>query len=191
MENKNEILKQNTLTKQDLVGMLLDELHNSGFFNNKSEREIESINNISNFELIQKHCTRDIKTIINQMKDFKDFELEEFETWFGFDVNEYINEINKKDNMKNINEIWEELINHPEYITGNIWTIGSVAQVIETDLEDNKDFDLRGMSLEDYTKEIVTKNKSKFTYLIDDFEADCYKYDSWSSNLEYYGVKLN
>ena len=191
MENKNEILKLNTLTKQDLVGMLLDELNNSGFFNNKSESEIESINNISNFELIQKHCTRDIKTIINQMKDFKDFELEEFETWFGFDVNEYINEINKKDNMKNINEIWEELINHPEYITGNIWTIGSVAQVIETDLEDNEDFDLHGMSLEDYTKEIVTKNKSKFTYLIDDFEADCYKYDSWSSNLEYYGVKLN
>ena len=191
MENKNEILKLNTLTKQDLVGMLLDELNNSGFFINKSESEIESINNISNFELIQKHCTRDIKTIINQMKDFKDFELEEFETWFGFDVNEYINEINKKDNMKNINEIWEELINHPEYITGNIWTIGSVAQVIETDLEDNEDFDLHGMSLEDYTKEIVTKNKSKFTYLIDDFEADCYKYDSWSSNLEYYGVKLN
>ncbi|WP_396137548.1 hypothetical protein [Flavobacterium sp.] len=93
--------------------------------------------------------------------------------------------------MRNINEIWIELINHPEYVTGVIWTIESVAQVLETDLEDNEDFDLHGMSLEDYTKEIVTNNKSKFTDLIDDFEAYCYKHDSWSSNLEYYGVELN
>jgi hypothetical protein len=91
----NEILKQNILTKQDFVGILLDELHNSGFLGDKSEEEIELITNTSNFELIQKHCTRDIKTIINQIKDFEDFELEEFETWFGFDINEYINEIKK------------------------------------------------------------------------------------------------
>ena len=92
---KNEILKQNILTKQDFVGILLDELHNSGFLGDKSEEEIELITNTSNFELIKKHCTRDIKTIINQIKDFEDFELEEFETWFGFDINEYINEIKK------------------------------------------------------------------------------------------------
>jgi hypothetical protein len=92
---KNEILKQNILTKNDFVGMLLDELHNSGFLDDKSEEEIELITNTSNFELIQKHCTRDIKTIINQIKDFEDFELDEYENWFGFDVNEYINEINK------------------------------------------------------------------------------------------------
>lgn len=188
---KNEILKQNILTKQDFVGILLDELHNLGFLDIKSEEEIESITNTSNFELIQKHCTRDIKKIINQIKDFEDFELEEFETWFGFDVNEYINEINKKQNMKNINEIWQELINHPEYVTGSIWTIESVAEVIETNIEDDEEFDLLGMSIEDYTKEIVTKNKSKFTDLIDDFEADCYKHDNWISNLEYYGVELN
>ena len=193
MNLENEILKQNILTKQDFVGILLDELHNSGFLDDKSEEEIESITNTSNFELIQKHCTRDIKTIINQIKDFEDFELEEFETWFGFDVNEYINEINKnkKQNMKNINEIWKELINHPEYVTGSIWTIESVAEVIETNIEDEEEFDLHGMSIEDYTKEIVTKNKSKFTDLIDDFEADCYKHDNWISNLEYYGVELN
>lgn len=92
---KNEILKQNTLTKLDFVGMLLDELHNSGFLDDKSEQEIELITKRSNFELIQKHCTRDIKTIINQMKNFDDLELEEFETWFGFDISEYTNEINK------------------------------------------------------------------------------------------------
>jgi hypothetical protein len=95
MSNRSEILKQNILTKQDFVGMLSDELYNSGFLDDKSEEEIELITNTSNFELIQKHCTRDIKIIINQIKDFENFELEEFETWFGFDVNEYINEINK------------------------------------------------------------------------------------------------
>jgi hypothetical protein len=92
---KNEILKQYTLTKQDFVGMLLDEFHNSGFLDDKSEQEIELITKKSNFELIQKHCTRDIKTIINQMKNFDDLELEEFEYWFGLDVNKYINEIIK------------------------------------------------------------------------------------------------
>lgn len=91
----NEILKQYTLTKHDFVGMLLDELHNSGFLDDKSEQEIELITKKSNFELIQKHCTRDIKTIINQMKNINDLELEEFEYWFGLDVNKYINEINK------------------------------------------------------------------------------------------------
>lgn len=90
---KNEILNQNILTKQDFVGMLLDELHNSGYLYDKSDQEIESITNSSNFELIQKHCTRDIKTIINQMKNFEDLELEEFEYWFGFDVETYIKEI--------------------------------------------------------------------------------------------------
>lgn len=95
MSVKNEILKQYTLTKLDFVGMLLDELHNSGFLDDKSEQEIELITKRSNFELIQKYCTRDIKTIINQMKNFDDLELEEFEYWFGLDVNKYINEINK------------------------------------------------------------------------------------------------
>ena len=95
MDNKNRILKQNTLTNQDFVRVLLDELHNSGFLDDKSEEEIELITNTSHFELIQKHCARDIKTIINEIKDFEDFELDEFETWFGFDVKEYINEINK------------------------------------------------------------------------------------------------
>jgi len=55
MSIKNEILKQYTLTKQDFVGMLLDELHNSGFLDDKSEQEIELITKKSNFELIQKH----------------------------------------------------------------------------------------------------------------------------------------
>lgn len=44
------------------------------------------------------------------------------------------------------------------------------------------------MSIEDYTKKIVTNNKSKFIDLIDDFEADSYKHDSWISNLEYIGI---
>jgi hypothetical protein len=45
----------------------------------------------SNFELIQKHCLRDIKTVASQMKDFENFELEEFEYWFGFNKEEYMN----------------------------------------------------------------------------------------------------
>jgi hypothetical protein len=95
MSNRSEILKQNTLTKLDFVGMLLDELHNSGFLDDKSEQEIELITKRSNFKLIQKYCTRDIQTVLNQMKDFEDFELDEFEFWFGFDVKGYNNETNK------------------------------------------------------------------------------------------------
>ncbi|WP_374506166.1 hypothetical protein [Flavobacterium sp.] len=90
---KKEILKQNTLTKQDFVGMLLDELHNSGFLDDKSEKEIELITKRSNFELIQKHCTRNIQIVLNQMKNFDDLELEEFEYWFGLDIEGFINEI--------------------------------------------------------------------------------------------------
>ena len=88
---KNEILIQNILTKQDFVGMLLDELKNSGFLDDKSEDEIELSTKKSNFELIQKHCLRDIKTVASQMKDFENFELEEFEYWFGFNKEEYMN----------------------------------------------------------------------------------------------------
>jgi hypothetical protein len=91
MSNRSEILKQNTLTKQDFVGMLLDELNNSGFLDDKSEDEIELITKKSNFELIQKHCLRDIKTVASQIKDFENFELEEFEDWFGFNKEEYMN----------------------------------------------------------------------------------------------------
>lgn len=93
MSNRNEILKQNTLTKLDFVRMLLDELHNSGFLDDKSEQEIELITKRSNFKLIQKHCTRDIKIILSQMKNFDDLELEEFEYWFGLDIEGFINEI--------------------------------------------------------------------------------------------------
>ncbi len=95
MSIKNEILKQNTLTKLDFVGMLIDELHNSGFLDDKSEQEIELITKRSNFELIQKHCTRNIHVVLNQMKNFDDLELEEFEYWFGFNVNEYYDEVIK------------------------------------------------------------------------------------------------
>ena len=87
---KNEILIQNILTKQDFVGMLLDELKNSGFLDDKSEHEIELITEKSNFELIQKHCLRDIKTVASQIKDFENFELEEFEDWLGFNKEEYM-----------------------------------------------------------------------------------------------------
>jgi hypothetical protein len=90
MDNNNEILIQNTLTKQDFVGMLLDELNNSGFLDDKSEHEIELITEKSNFELIQKHCLRDIKTVASQIKDFENFELEEFEDWLGFNKEEYM-----------------------------------------------------------------------------------------------------
>ena len=93
MNFENEILKQITLTKQDFVDMLVEELYNSGFLDDKSEHEIELITKKSNFELIQKHCLRDIKTVVNQIKDFENFELEEFEDWFGFNKEEYINEL--------------------------------------------------------------------------------------------------
>ena len=95
MSIKNEILKQNILTKSSFVRMLLDELHNSGFLDDKSEQEIELITKRSNLKKKKKHCTRNIHVVLNQMKNFEDLELEDFEYWFGLNVNEYINEVNK------------------------------------------------------------------------------------------------
>jgi hypothetical protein len=90
---KNEILKQNILTKQDFVGMLLDELSNSGYFEDKSYEDIKLIRENTNFDLIQKYCTRDIKTVLDQIKEFENFELDEFEFWFAFDVEGFVNEL--------------------------------------------------------------------------------------------------
>lgn len=98
----SEILKQNTLTNQNFVGMLLNELHNSGVLEDKSKQEIKWITNRACFELIQKHCTRNIETVINQMKDVDDLELEEFEYWFGLDVEGYIKYLTQESNWRNV-----------------------------------------------------------------------------------------
>ena len=89
----NEILKQNILTKTYFVGMLLDELNNSGFLDDKSEVEIELITEKSNFELIQKYCKNNIKQVINNLSNIDDMELDEIIDFFGFDATGFVNEI--------------------------------------------------------------------------------------------------
>jgi hypothetical protein len=89
----NEILKQNILTKTDFVGMLLDELNNSGFLDDKSEVEIELITEKSNFELIQKYCKNNIKQVVNNLSNIDDMELDEIIDFFGFDATGFVNEI--------------------------------------------------------------------------------------------------
>lgn len=89
----NEILKQNILTKTDFVGMLLDELNNSGFLDDKSEVEIELITEKSNFELIQKYCKNNIKQVINNLSNIDDMELGEIIDFFGFDATRFVDEI--------------------------------------------------------------------------------------------------
>lgn len=129
----SEILKQNTLTRQDFVGMLLDELHNSGVLEDKSKQEIELITNRTYFELIQKHCTRDIETMINQMKDSDDLELEEFEYWFGLDVEGYIKDLTQESNWRNVIVLivgnYEE-----EYINIEFDTVERLNQLIDNSI---------------------------------------------------------
>ena len=89
----NEILKQNILTKTDFVGMLLDELNNSGFLDDKSEVEIELITEKTNFELIQKYCKNNIKQVINNLSNIDDMELDKIIDFFGFDATRFVDEI--------------------------------------------------------------------------------------------------
>lgn len=94
--------------------------------------------------------------------------------------------------MKSIDELWEELLEHPDCVTATLWSIESVAEIIETNVDDNEEYyNPHEMTLEDCTKFIVTKNKFKFANIIDKFEEYRYEDNCWNLNLDDYELELN
>ena len=44
--------------------------------------------------------------------------------------------------MKTINELWDELTNHPDYVTGSLWTENEVSEAFDFQVEQYLEFDL-------------------------------------------------
>lgn len=92
--SKNKIIKQITITQQDIVYLVIDELFNLGFIDESEDKEI--YDKVS-FELIQSYCDKSIEEVLKNFKTgIDEMELEEFEFWFGFDTKRFMNEVINK-----------------------------------------------------------------------------------------------
>lgn len=92
--SKNKIIKQITITQQDIVYLVIDELFNLEFIDESEDKEI--YDKVS-FELIQSYCEKSIEEVLKKFKTgIDEMELEEFEFWFGFDTKKFINEVINK-----------------------------------------------------------------------------------------------
>jgi hypothetical protein len=92
--------------------------------------------------------------------------------------------------MKTIYELWNELTNHPDYVTGSLWTIEDVASNFECEVEDyiKEKLNLEKIEevdIEKYTLDIVKQNIQIFKNTIDKFESYSYSYDcDWEANID-------
>ena len=92
--------------------------------------------------------------------------------------------------MKTIYELWNELTNHPDYVTGSLWTIEDVASNFECEVEDYIKEKLNLEKIEEvdivkYTLDIVKQNIQIFKNTIDKFESYSYSYDcDWEVNID-------
>lgn len=94
--NKNTIIKQITITKQDIVCLFSDELFNSGALKEFENEEIEKIHKFITYELIQTYCKNDIELVLKSFKtSIDDMEIDELEFWFGFNCKGFIDELKK------------------------------------------------------------------------------------------------
>lgn len=90
----NKTIKQITITQQDIVDVVIDELYNLGYLE-KTDNEVNLYESVT-FEHIQCHCNKDIKEVLKGFKTgIDEMELEEFEFWFGFNTQGFLREINK------------------------------------------------------------------------------------------------
>jgi hypothetical protein len=78
--------------------------------------------------------------------------------------------------MKTIYELWNEIQQHPDYVTGRIHIKEDIIEILE-DHVDDEDFNR-------ISKLFVEENKEKIMCVIDDFEDANYEYGSWVDNLE-------
>jgi hypothetical protein len=94
--------------------------------------------------------------------------------------------------MKTINELWDELINHPDYVTGSLWTVEDVASNFECQVEEYMEEKLNleeidETDIEKYSLDIVKQNIEIFKNTINEFESYSYEYCSWEITID----KLN
>jgi hypothetical protein len=78
--------------------------------------------------------------------------------------------------MKTITELWNELQNHPDYVTGSLWTKQSIVNLLE-DHVDDEDFNR-------ISELFVDENKKDIAFKIRQFEDDNYEYGSWHHEIE-------
>lgn len=79
---------------------------------------------------------------------------------------------NKNKIIKTINELWDKVINHPDYVTGSLWTVQDVAPnfecelegylIHELNLEETDEFDI-----EKYSLDVVKQNIEIFKNTIE------------------------
>jgi len=92
--------------------------------------------------------------------------------------------------MKTIYELWNDLTNHPDYVTGSLWTVEDVASNFECEVEDYLEEKLNlekidEAALEKYSLDIVKHNISIFKNTIDKFESFSYSYGcNWEANID-------
>jgi len=92
--------------------------------------------------------------------------------------------------MKTIKELWDELTNHPDYVTGSLWTVEDVASNFECEVEDYLEEKLNlekidETDLEKYSLDIVKHNIPIFKNTIDKFESFSYSYGcNWEVNID-------
>jgi hypothetical protein len=79
--------------------------------------------------------------------------------------------------MKNINDLWKELQQHPDFVTGTIHTKQSVTEILEYKYEDDEDF-MRVLDL------FVEENKHDISVVIDNFYVVDYEYGHWSNEMD-------
>lgn len=91
----NKIIKQIIITQEDIVNLVIDELINLERIEESDYQEnlYESVI----FDFIQSHCNKDIEQVLKNFKTgIDDMELDEFEFWFGFNTDNFLEELNKK-----------------------------------------------------------------------------------------------
>ena len=75
--------------------------------------------------------------------------------------------------MKTINELWDELTNHPDYVTGSLWTVKDVASNFECEVEEYMEEKLNLEEIDEsdiikYSLDIVKQNIQIFKNTIEE-----------------------
>lgn len=78
--------------------------------------------------------------------------------------------------MRDINEIWKELENHPDYVTGTLWTKQNIVDTLQDHIDD-EDFNR-------VSELFVDENKEHIALVIGSFEESNYECGSWVDDME-------
>jgi hypothetical protein len=94
--------------------------------------------------------------------------------------------------MKTINELWDELTNHPDYVTGSLWTVDDVAAEFDWHVEQYFEFDLEleEIDYEDvgkYSLDIVKQNIQIFKNTIEEYQSHL---ELWNWEVSIYDLVL-